>query len=266
MTAVHILIPTYCRPAALAVTLACLIAQSCSDFRVVISDQSENADSSTGGEVSAVLRVLKAHGRHVEVHRHLPRRGMAEQRQYRLDQASAPFALFVDDDVILEPFVVEQMFQVIRKEGCGFVGSALLGLGYDHVVRPEEEAIEFWHGPVEPELVVPETPQWERYRLHSANNLHHVQQRLGLTPENSQTYRVAWVGGCTIYDTEKLRAAGGFSFWKQLPVEHAGEDALAQLRVMERFGGCGLMPSGAYHQAWPTTIPDREVDAPQVLR
>ncbi|MBX6313637.1 MAG: glycosyltransferase [Isosphaeraceae bacterium] len=35
---------------------------------------------------------------------------------------------------------------------------------------------------------------------------------------------------------------------------------------MTRYGGCGLIPSGAYHQEWPTTIEDRRVDAPQVLR
>lgn len=34
---------------------------------------------------------------------------------------------------------------------------------------------------------------------------------------------------------------------------------------MARFGGCGLIPSGAYHQELPTTLPCRDVDAPQVL-
>jgi hypothetical protein len=78
-------------------------------------------------------------------------------------------------------------------------------------------------------------------------------------------YRVAWVGGCTLYDTAKLRAAGGFDFWAQLPDEHAGEDVLAQLRVMERFGGCGLIPTRVYHQELPTTVANREVDAPKAL-
>jgi hypothetical protein len=50
-----------------------------------------------------------------------------------------------------------------------------------------------------------------------------------------------------------------------LPPDHCGEDVLVQLRVMERFGGCGLIPSGAYHMELPTTLPDREVDAPMVL-
>jgi hypothetical protein len=34
---------------------------------------------------------------------------------------------------------------------------------------------------------------------------------------------------------------------------------------MARHGGCGLIPSGAYHQELPTTVRDRRVDAPRVL-
>ena len=75
---------------------------------------------------------------------------------------------------------------------------------------------------------------------------------------------MAWTGGCVLYETAKLRAVGGFSFWAELPPEHAGEDVLAQLRVKEGFGGCGLLPSGAYHQELPTTVPERRLDAPAV--
>ena len=99
MTAtVDILIPTYCRPAALAVTLTSLIAQTFRDFRVVISDQTEDSNPVSTGEVQAVLRVLRAHEHTVEVHKHLPRRGIAEQRQFLLEQVTAPYALYIDDD------------------------------------------------------------------------------------------------------------------------------------------------------------------------
>jgi hypothetical protein len=92
-----------------------------------------------------------------------------------------------------------------------------------------------------------------------------VQSRLGLRPGLNLLYRVAWVGGCVLFDTAKLRDAGGFEFWRKLPAEHCGEDVVAQLQVMERYGGCGLLPSGAYHMELPTTIPARSVDAPKVL-
>lgn len=266
MTAtIDILIPTCNRPAALAVTLTSLCAQTFRDFRIVISDQTEDSDPIATGEVQAVLRVLRVHGHTIDVHKHIPRRGMAEQRQFLLDQVTAPYALFIDDDLILEPTVVEQMHKAIQEEGCGFVGSAVIGLSFINNIRPQEQAIAFWEGNVEPEFVKPDTPQWERWRLHNAANLYHVQQRLGLSLDNPRKYRVAWVGACVIYDTAKLRAIAGYSFWRDLPPEHCGEDVLVQLRLMERFGGCALIPSGVYHQELPTTITERRVAADKAL-
>lgn len=260
-----VLVPTCRRPAALAVTLACLVGQTLPGFRVIVSDQTEEWDALGEGEVQAVVRVLRARGHPVELHRHLPRRGLAEHRQFLLDRTRAPYVLFLDDDVVLEPDVLARMLRAIRAARCGFVGSAVIGLSHAGDVRPHEQGIEFWDGPVEPEEVRPGTRAWERHRLHNAANLHHVQRRLGLGPDRQRLYKVAWVGGCVLYDAAALRAAGAFAFWRDLPREHCGEDVLAQLRVMARFGGCGLIPSGVYHQELPTTVPDRRVDAPRVL-
>lgn len=266
MTAiVDILIPTYCRPAALAVTLTSLCAQTLREFRVVISDQTEAFNPLETGEVQAVLRLLRLHGNPVDLHKHLPRRGLAEQRQFLLDQATAPYVLFLDDDLLLEPYLVERMLTAIQEENCGFVGSALSGLSFLEDVRPQEQAIEFWETGVQPEVVKPGTPGWERWRLHNAANIYHLQERLGLTPQTQRKYKVAWVGGCVLYDTEKLRSVGGFSFWQDLPANHCGEDVLTQQRVMAAYGGCGIIPSGAYHQELPTTVVDRSVNAPVFL-
>jgi GT2 family glycosyltransferase len=262
---VDVLVPTCNRAAALAVTLASLAAQTFPTLRLVISDQSDGDGVERTGEVLALLRYLRARGRVVETHRHLPRRGMAEQRAFLLAQARAPWCLFVDDDVILEPDLVERLLRVIAQERCGFVGSALHGLSYLGQHRPQQEHIEFWDGPVEPETVTPMGPAWARHHLHSAANLFHVQARMALEPGATRLYRVAWIGGCVLFDTAKLRAAGGFDFWRELPAGHCGEDVLAQLRVMERYGGCGIIPSGAYHMELPTTITTRQVDAPKAL-
>jgi hypothetical protein len=40
---------------------------------------------------------------------------------------------------------------------------------------------------------------------------------------------------------------------------------VAQLRVMERFGGAGIIPSGAVHLEAPTTVVDRSTEATEVL-
>lgn len=265
MPTVDVLIPTYNRPHALAVTLTSLCAQTFPDFRVVISDQTPDRDPLQAGIVQAVMRVLRAHGQTVVTHKHLPRRGMAEQRQFLLDQVTAPYAFFIDDDVILEPVAIENMLMVIQRQRCGFVGTAMVGLSYVDDVRPHQQQIEFWDGPVQPEIVRPGTPEWARAPIHSAANAYHVQQQLGLSHDNPRIYKIAWSGGCTFYDTAKARAAGGFNFWRDLPEVHAGEDVLLQVRIMAQYGACGILPTVAYHQELPTTIEDRRYDAPHVL-
>jgi hypothetical protein len=50
-----------------------------------------------------------------------------------------------------------------------------------------------------------------------------------------------------------------------LPARHCGEDMLAQQRVKARYGGCAILPSGAYHMALPTKVAARAIDAPYVL-
>lgn len=265
MTTLDVLIPTYCRPAALAVTLTSLCAQTYDDFRVIISDQTEVGSAFESREVQAAIRVLQAHGHGVSTYQHLPRRGIAEQRQFLLEQVTAPYALYLDDDLILEPWTIASLMTLMQQQACGFVGAAVIGLSFQEDVRPHQQAVEFWDGAVEPELVRSGTPAWERYQLHNAANLYHVQQQLHLSPAHPRAYKVAWVGGCVLYDVAKLWSVGGFGFWESLPPNHCGEDVLTQLRVMARYGGCGIMPSGVYHQELPTTIHDRSMDAPNLL-
>src|SRR5919202_2907102 len=266
---VDVLIPTCDRPEALAVTLTSLCAQTVARFRVVVSDQSQRPDLPNGAcaaaEVLTPLRLLRARGRDVETHRHLPRKGLAEQRQFLLDQAEARYALFLDDDVLCEPDLLERLLAVIVEQRCGFVGMPLVGLSHLDDVRPHQQAIEAWEGPVEPERVTPGDRRWARHHVHSAANAWHVQEQLRLKPTSPLLYKVAWIGGCVMYDVAKLRAVGGFEFWRELPAEHCGEDVLAQLRVMATHGGCGVLPTGAFHQQLPTTVPDRTHDAPFLL-
>jgi glycosyltransferase involved in cell wall biosynthesis len=262
---VDVLIPTCNRAAALAVTLSSLAFQTFKYFRVIVSDQSDEPVIESSGEVRAVGRVLKLRQTPLTVYHHVPRKGMAEQRQFLLERSAARYSLFLDDDLVLEPDTLERLFRAMRQDPCGFAGCGLIGLSHEYDIRPEEQHIEFWHGPVQPEDVEPNTKKWERYRLHNAANLYHLQKKLRLRPGVDRKYKVAWIGGCVMYDTEKLRRSGGFMFWQELPEVHCGEDVLAQLRVMKRYGGFGLFPSGVYHQELPTTLPDRSVVVPRVL-
>ena len=263
---VDVLIPTVGRTAELATTLAGLAAQTDASFHVVLSDQSETSDVASRPAVAAMVRVLEAQGRPVTLLTHPERRGLAEHRQFLLDRASAPAVLFLDDDVWLEPGSVSRMLDALRTLGCGFVGSAVQGLSYLADRRPHETApFEPWEGQVVPEVIRRGSPGFERWSLHNAANLTHVAADLDVEPGGWMPYHVAWVGACALYDRAALVEVGGFEFWDRLPVGHAGEDVVAQWRVMERFGGAGIVPSGAVHLEAPTTVTDRAVDAPDVV-
>lgn len=263
MKDITILVPTYNRLQSLAVLLTSLCTQTYKNFDIIISDQSERHDLIDNKVIHALIRVLNHHGHKVKIHRHLPRRGIAEHRHFLLQQAKSPYVLFLDDDLILESYVVKMLLDVIEREQCGFVGQAVQGLSYIRDNRPQEEHIYFWKEKVLPEIVKPNSVEWERYTLHNAANLMHVAEKYHITPDSPRTYKIAWIGGCVMYNREKLIRSGGFRFWHQLPPHHCGEDVLAQMRTMKWYGGCGIIPSGVFHQEVETTIKDRTINAPE---
>ncbi|WEG09486.1 glycosyltransferase family A protein [Microbacterium horticulturae] len=263
--AVDVLIPTADRPAELAVTLAGLAAQDDPAFRVVISDQSQ-APVEQVPAVEAMVRVLRAQGRPVDIVRHLPHRGMAEQRQYLFEYTAAPACLYLDDDVWLEPGALTVMQSALDELDCGFVGMAVQGLSHLDDRRPDEwHTFEPWAGPVTPEKMSRSAAGHERWMLHNAANLTHIAAQVALPEKGWLPYRVAWIGGCVLYRRAALAAAGAFSFWTTLPADHVGEDVVAQWAVMRRRGGAGILPSGAVHLEAPTTLPERSLDAPDAV-
>ena len=116
---IDVLVPTRNRPTELATTLAGLAAQD-HPFDVLVSDQSDGPASFETPPAAALLRVLAGHGRRIRTTRHLPRRGLAEHRAAMLAASSAPFALFCDDDVWLEPGVVGRLHEAIVELGAGW--------------------------------------------------------------------------------------------------------------------------------------------------
>ncbi|MBG6182475.1 GT2 family glycosyltransferase [Arthrobacter sp. CAN_A214] len=262
-----VLIPSFTRPAELAVTLAGLAAQDGTDFRVIVSDQTENEPAYDHPAVQAMVRVLRAQGAEVLLEQHFPLRGLAEHRSFLLGLSTAPFVLFLDNDVWLEPGTLLRLCSALRRAGCGFVGSAVQGLSYLDDGRPSERVqLEFWEGgEVLPERIRPDAEGFPRWKLHNAANLVHAAQDLDLDPGSWVLYKVAWIGGCVLFDREALVNCGGFDFWEDLPEAHAGEDVAAQWRVMERYGGAGVLPSGAVHLESPTTVTDRAIDAVSVV-
>jgi GT2 family glycosyltransferase len=145
---VNVLIPTCGRKTGLAVVLTSLLGQTFVDFDVVISDQTADDEVYLDSiEIRTLIAALRWRGHRVETHRHLPRRGMAEQRAFLLSQSCAQYVHYVDDDVLLEPDTMARMLAVIQEERCGFVGCAATGLEHLYDVRPHEQGIELWGGP-----------------------------------------------------------------------------------------------------------------------
>ncbi len=262
MPLVDVLIPTYQRKTGLAIVLTSLLGQTFTDFDVIISDQTRCEDVYLDSvEIQTLVRALRWHGHQVALHRHLPRRGMAEQRHFLLEQSRATLVHYLDDDVLLDPPVMERMVKTLECEECGFVGCAATGLHYLHDQRPHQQKIELWTGPVEAEPFAPETIPWERHLINNAANPLHLEQRL-VTNNEVVRYKVAWIGGANVlYDREKLLSIGGFSWWERLPPSHAGEEVVAQFLLIRKYGGCGILPSGTYHLDMPTTIADRKCNA-----
>lgn len=246
-----VLIPTIDRLDSLIATLTGVATQELDVLRVIIADQSE-LPASTSAVVTTLCRIIEARGGEVEWHHRKPSRGVAEQRDFLLGRANAPAVLFLDDDVVMEPWVAGYMLRVLEQQGCGFVGAFPVGLSFKDDVRPEQQSVEFWEGAVQPEAINPSSPEWGRAHLHRAANQWHAARKV--PPGIVRLYKVAWVASCVLYDREKLLDVGGFSFWPKLPRYHSGEDVLVQNLLMRRWGGCAIMPSGTFHTELPSTV------------
>lgn len=251
MSVVDILLPTCDRLESLILTLSGVAAQSCTDIHVIVADQSSPPVAGST-VVQTLRRIIEARGGSWEYHDRGPIHGIAEQRDFLLRQATADAVLYLDDDVFMEPWVLRQLLDTLAAEQCGFVGAFPAGLSHRDDVRPEQQIVRWWDGPVGPEVVEPEGTGWERWQLHRAANAYHA--ALTLAPGEIRRYRVAWVASCILYDRQKLLDVGGFSFWDRLPRYHSGEEVLVQNLLMRRFGGCAIMPSGAYYSQVPTTV------------
>jgi GT2 family glycosyltransferase len=251
MPIVDVLLPTCNRTESLVMTLSGLAAQTTTEMHLVVSDQSADpVDDSP--VVRALVRVIETRGGVVDWHYRTPSRGIAEQRHFLLGKTSTDNVLYLDDDVFMEPWVVETLLDTLSTEKCAFVGAFPAGLSFRHDVRPLQQKIEYWQGRVEPEVVEPDSEKWERWHLHRAANLYHASA--SIPAGKVHRYKVAWIASCILYDRSKLIEVGGFSFWDRLPRYHSGEEVLVQNLLMRRWGGCAIAPSGTYYSELPSTV------------
>lgn len=255
MLSIDVLLPTYNRTESLIMTLSGIAGQELSCFRLIVADQSDRP-ANESPVVQSILRMIQARCGTVDWHYRPDSEGIAEQRHFVLGQATADAVLFIDDDVWMEPWVLKTLVEILERENCGFVGAFPAGLSFADDYRPEQQAVEFWLGPVQPEAIYPDTPEWERHHLHRAANIYHRGQTLA--KGEHRIYKVAWVAQCVLYDRKKLLEVGGFSFWNRLPRYQSGEEVLVQNLLMRRWGGCAVLPSGTYSSEVPSTVLNEE--------
>jgi len=251
MPSIDVLLPTCNRLESLLLTLSGIAGQDLNCFRLIVSDQSTQP-ASNAPVIQSIVRIIQARCGTVDWHYRPASDGIAEQRQFLLDQATADYLLYIDDDVWMEPWVLATLVEIIERENCAFVGAFPAGLSYSEDYRPEQEAVEYWYGPVQPESIYPGSAEWERYHLHRAANIYHLSQTI--PAGERRIYKVAWVAQCVLYDRKKLLEVGGFNFFNRLPRFHSGEEVLVQNLLMRRWGGCAMLPSGAYSSEVPSTV------------
>ena len=197
---------------------------------------SDQSDTPVAEEpvVQALLRVIEARGGSYEWHYRPPSQGIAEQRDFLLRQATADAVLYLDDDVWMEPWVLETHAapaSIRECRACGFVGAFPAGLTFRDDVRPEQQEIEFWEGRCSPRSSSRTRPNGSAGTCTGRRTSSMQPKRL--PPGAVRLYKVAWVASCILYDRQKLLDVGGFSFWS----------AAAALPL--RGGGAGAEPAHA---------------------
>jgi len=251
---VDVLVTTTGPPASLGATLSSLANQRYPSFRVTAARPPLHDPEVP--QLSGLVQVLESRGHAVRLVDARESRDAGGRAQSLLDRAAAPYVLVVDDGIFLEADLLGRLLAAIRSSNCGFVGSNVVDLRFRDEHRPEEEAIEFWDAAVRPEEIGVESPGWARRKVHRGANLQHLRERLPRTRD--RLYHVADIQGCILYDAEKLRSVGGFRTATQhahpLSVPQSTVSA-AQLRLLGRFGGAGLFPSGAYRLTPITSQP-----------
>ena len=141
MPSIDILLPTCNRLESLIMTLSGIAGQDLKCYRLIVSDQSERP-SNDSPVVQALLRMIQARCGTVDWHYRPDSNGIAEQRHFLLSQATADYVLYIDDDVWMEPWVIQALIDIIEREACGFVGAFPAGLSYAEDYRPEQQAVD----------------------------------------------------------------------------------------------------------------------------
>ena len=107
---VSVIVPTFNRPETLRVALESILAQSFTDFEIVVVNDA-------GSEVSAVLNDLSHRDRIVYL-RHQVNRGLAAARNTGIEAARGRYIAYLDDDDTYYPDHLETLVSLLQTRQC----------------------------------------------------------------------------------------------------------------------------------------------------
>lgn len=239
---VDILLMTCNRLPSLIACLSGIAGQSVANFRLIVSDGSEQParDSET---VRSLLRIITARGATVTWFDR-PRFEPAPEAAFLLGQASAEYVLLIEDNAWLAPQTLQKLLDTIQEQQCGFVGAQPDALVENSDRSSGGKHFDLWDGSVQPEAIEPGQREWLRERLNQNSTFTNLSLRV--PPGQQYMYKIAFATGAVLYHRQKLSSVGGFSS-VETNSGFPSSTAAAQNRLMRQYGGCSLLPSGVYH-------------------
>jgi len=109
MPVASIIIPTFNRPAFLEQAVQSVLAQTVSDYEIVIIDNGSEE------RFQARIQDLRRFGPQISTYRFSSSRGVSEARNFGLEKATGDYILFLDDDDLLHPKMLEANLQVFTN-------------------------------------------------------------------------------------------------------------------------------------------------------
>ena len=119
MAKVSVIIPTFNRPALLEEAVRSVLAQTCPDHEIIIVDDGSRAEWR-----SRIAKMEQLGGR-ISVYHCPSNRGPAATRNFGLEKASGDYILFVDDDDLIHPRMLESCLAVFERNPAADVVTCL---------------------------------------------------------------------------------------------------------------------------------------------
>ena len=201
--------------------------------------------------VKTLGRVIEERGGAVEWHHRPPLHGIAEQRDFLLRQATAETVLYLDDDVLMEPWVSSGYSRFSKMRGAALwerfpQGCHIATIGDPISRRSTSGRIRCYRRLLNWRAGSGSAGSCTGRRTSITLPIRCLLDHGGATrspgsPPASSTIGASW----RPWGLLVLAAAAALSL---------REEVLVQNLLMRRWGGCGMVPSGTYYSQVPTTV------------